>query len=326
MFSEATVVNGAECHEVHFSNAQDFLSCLAVFTIKQRPHWSPETCRSGWLFRGHWDATWSMLPSAHRCVEPFEQFSVNLPELSDQDKACHKTYWQKIVAQEAFMLESFQTLANTFSLPCDFSPSIFDELAKMRDDSRNGNIEDWEFFPKSKWYPVLAKAQHHRVPTRLLDFSDDGLLSAYFAASMVWDNQSDSLQTGGKLCVWAFHQNDLQDLHREPDINRQPKGWLRVPAISQLGSNLSSQRGCLILHEGANKFFETNGRWPDFFQDGEAGSNQGRKKKFVKLTLDQANAKEALVLLNTKQICPVTVYPSLDNVSATLRYWHWLSS
>ncbi len=323
MFPAAKVVSPSDCNEVHFSNAQDFLSCLAVFTIKQKPFRPQETSSSGWLFRGHWDATWSMLPSAHRVAQPFEQFGFALP---DQANVTNKEYWQKMVEREAFMLEHFQTLANTFSLPCDFSPSIFDELAQMRDESMRSFYEDWEYFPKSKWYPVLAKAQHHRVPTRLLDFSDDSLLSAYFAASKIWDDQSNNLQTDGKLCVWAFHQNDLKDLHREPDVNRQSENWLKVPAISQRGSNLSSQRGCLVLHEGANNFFEANSRWPDFFQDGGVGCDGDRKKKFFKLTLDQANAKEALVTLETKQICPVAVYPSLDNVTATLRYRHWLTS
>lgn len=321
MFSKATVVSGADCNEVYFSNAQDFLSCLAVFTIKQRPCCPQETSSSGWLFRGHWDATWTMLPLAHRSNQPFKEFGF---DLSNHNTVSDSDYWQMIMKAEIFLLENFQTLANTFSLPCDFSPRIFDELAQMRDDSRNRLYNDWEFFPKSKWYPILAKAQHHRIPTRLLDFSDDGLLAAYFAASKIWNDPPDSEKTDGKLCVWAFHQNDLNDLHREPDLDRQSKNWLKVPAISQLGSNLASQRGCLVLHEGANNFYETNGRWPDFFQDGEAGSNGDRKKRFFKLTLDHVNAKEALRILETKQICPVAVYPSLDNVSATLKYRHWL--
>jgi hypothetical protein len=59
--------------------------------------------------------------------------------------------------------------------------------------------QDW---PPQGLYEALAIAQHYGVPTRLLDFSSDPLIAAYFA---VENPQSDAED----IAVWAV---DLQQI------------------------------------------------------------------------------------------------------------------
>ena len=322
MFPSAEETTGSECNEIHFPIASDFLGCLSVLPFKQAPYCGTlENIKAGrWLFRGHWDEGWALRPSAHRGAQPFNK--IRSSPLPAPNSVTKKEYWPKMVEAEVFALEQFQTLANDSSLPCEFSAAIYDEIASMRDYYSRQHYAEAEFFPKSKWYPIMARAQHHGIPTRLLDFTSDSLHAAFFAASKLVDEPDHSATPSQKLCVWAFFDTDFPDLSREPDINRESKQWLMVPAISQLGSNLASQRGSLILHEGANKYFENHGEWPDFFSC--KSDVVDRKKRFMKLTLAQDQGPEMLLLLARKGITPVRIYPSLDNVTETLKYLRWL--
>lgn len=328
MFPDVKMEVGSSCNEFYFSNAADFVSCLSLLPIHQQPsskRWK-DAANNGWLFRGHWDATWGLVPTAHRIGKPFEKFGIT----AANQKVGSAIDWVSMMRAEIEALERFHTLANSSSLPCDFSPVIYDEKAGLLTEYEKGHWhEKMEFWPKSAWYPVLAKAQHHGIPTRLLDFSRDGLRAAYFACEELRRGPQDSKGENGKLCVWAFNEADFNDLTREPDQEKKSSNWLIMPAVSQHGSNLASQRGSLILFEGANNYYVNNRHWPDFFEYENSFvrlANGARKKRFIKLTLDRVNAKDVLRLLARYDVTPVTVFPSLDNVSETLKYAHWLNS
>ncbi|WP_210170556.1 FRG domain-containing protein [Aurantimonas manganoxydans] len=324
MFSGAIYVDSSDCNEVHFENPEEFLSCLSVIPFRQKPVWGSDSRRGGkWLFRGHWDEAWALKPSAHRNAQPF--YDIGLKKLPERSVVRHDQYWPKMVESEVFALRKFMTLANSSSLPCEFSAEILDEIAEMRKDVQGNYYRNMEFFPKSKWYPIMARAQHHGMPTRLLDFSSDGLYAAFFAGIRRWNVQDSEENLEGKLCVWAFFTSDFADLDSEPDTDTESKRWLEVPAISQLGSNLASQRGSLILHEGANNYYSKNGEWPDFFSSSGDGPDPDRKRNFLKLTLDRPKVKQMLCCLVRHDVTPVRIYPSLDNVTATLKYRSWLS-
>jgi FRG domain len=93
-------------------------------------------------------------------------------------------------------------------------------------------------WPPNDLYEALAIAQHHGVPTRLLDFSYDPIIAAYFAAQ--------GSPSGAKeISVWCI---DLQMiLLAAKDLHCQ----LEVVSVPRFRSkNLAAQRALFLLDRG----------------------------------------------------------------------------
>jgi hypothetical protein len=89
-----------------------------------------------------------------------------------------------------------------------------------------------------------ALAQHHGVPTRLLDWTRLGLHAAYFAAQEAARAESEH----GRLSVWAFSNSFLTDVEMtlSPDGRGMPHVQL-VQAPRASNPNLHAQAGLFTL-------------------------------------------------------------------------------
>lgn len=107
--------------------------------------------------------------------------------------------------------------------------------------------ESGRAWPHEDLLQLLALAQHYGVPTRLLDWSQDALIAAYFAASVAayfntlkdsssipWKNRDDA-----RLCVIAVRKNFIKTYCSH---------YFRIvrPHLST-NPNLHAQRGVLLL-------------------------------------------------------------------------------
>ncbi|MDA1128439.1 MAG: FRG domain-containing protein, partial [Chloroflexi bacterium] len=75
---------------------------------------------------------------------------------------------------EFVALREFVVLADRVGLPIPGDSQIFREPVEPTE-----LYDDW---PSQEIWQILAVAQHHGVPTRLLDFSFDSNTAAFFAA------------------------------------------------------------------------------------------------------------------------------------------------
>ncbi len=150
---------------------------------------------------------------------------------------------------------------------------------------------------------AYALARHHRVPTRLLDFTYRPLVASYFAAYS--DEESDN-DGNRQIVVWAVNQGALRgsDLkvikHRRAEV-----GFLQA------------QDGAFLLDMMANDKFWLVGKWIpyEFYLKDMVSDN-----KAFKLTLPYSERGELLDLLALKGVSKPSLMPSFDNVAQEIQH------
>ena len=196
---------------------------------------------------------------------------------------------------------------------------------------------DWEFsWPQEQVLETLALAQHHGVPTRLLDFTDDPLIGAYFAAFYAWDAEKRQRLTGKDrmhLAVWVIDLRFVRALNRIGGRYPERIGEVRVPRANN--PYLNAQSGFFLLDRGANDVMTR--REPlsidnaiadraKYWHTGErlASKNEERtwfdKLPIRQVKLSTVHTAELLRELDNRGITKATVMPSLDRVVESLEF------
>jgi hypothetical protein len=182
-----------------FETARDFLDAISL-----RGPFFRQVEPDAWIFRGHCRSEYELVPSAHRPAA-----TARLSRLAHATSGAEMDLSTQIgrIFAEFMFLNEFWTTADKHGLPTP------EDSQKWRTDWRElgrslntcysnptkyASAPPW---PHNEHHSLMALAQHHGVPTRLLDWTRTPLAAAYFAA--IPDGVH--AKTDGTADVWALN-------------------------------------------------------------------------------------------------------------------------
>jgi len=176
------------------------------------------------------------------------------------------------------------------------------------DKFRRASLPLAEFKPEDKW-DLIALAQHHGLPTRLLDWSNSALAALWFAVKDPPIKIKDKKQDG---IVWILKPevSDYRTDEYSPLSNKITKVF-RPRVVSR---RISAQGGAFTVHK-----FNASGRVI------QLETHKQFSKKLIKIIVPENRFSKIRHRLNILGVNHSTIFPDIDGLCAHLqwRYSHY---
>jgi hypothetical protein len=298
---QPTQLPAIRVHDIRIDSAFELLEAMR-----------PDTgiLSGGTIFRGQADADWGLTPAVFR-----EEVPYLLPE---RYFPRHMRVYGAQVKLEIELLWLFATRANGVGLtiPGD-SEQIREDLDRIRHDrwwvADPGNLRSW---PPRNLIPIMALAQHHGVPTRLLDWTYSAYTAIYFAA----EGAARRKPRTGRLAIWVCH------LHENRRWVKRAASVEIVRPSNAINPNLRAQRGCLMVwRKGAKAEAPMSSARLEVLLSEEADrAGTMGPPIFYKVTVPQTESGALLQLLSMHELDGATLFPGFDGAARVVRervYW-----
>ncbi len=282
----ATVAPREGVEDLHVRTAERFLDAL-------RPGHSRWTDPTLWVHRGQANAAWELKARGVRDSGEFQRHSIGGAIKGWPDR---KEILDRMLARFARGLDESGMVIPARSPRVTWTSEL----------SSNA-------LPANEAWPLMALAQHHGLPTILLDWTRRAAVAAYIAAAEASDpNPAVQARIGTHLAVWSLSLGD-----KSFDASRRIMWWKKgelvlYEAPGGTNPNLRAQSGLFLIPWGEDD--------PSIEQIVVRHRDEGRTTPLLRrTTLPKSEAPRLLRLLAHEGIHGATMFPGADGVVRAMR-------